>query len=68
MTCRSPYCAGSPAGGNGNDGGQSWNEQLMQRVIRNREEYARRHGYDLINANAHGLVDKVGWRHDDDDG
>ena len=31
----------------------------MQRVIRNREEYAARHGYDLLNANAFGLVDKV---------
>ena len=34
----------------------------MQRVIRNREEYASRHGYDLLNANDFGLVDKVpGW-------
>ena len=28
---------GRPSGGNGNDGGQSWNSRLMQRVIRNRE-------------------------------
>ena len=46
---------GSARGGNGNDGGQSWNDRLMQRVIRNRQEYARRHGYTLINANT--LVD-----------
>lgn len=31
----------------------------MHRVIRNREEYASRHGYDLLNANSFGLVDKV---------
>jgi len=46
---------GSARGGNGNDGGQSWNDQLMRRVIRNRQVYASRHGYTLVNANA--LID-----------
>lgn len=47
---------GSSSGGNGNDGGESWSEPLMLRVIRNRKEYCLRHGYILINANH--LLDK----------
>ena len=47
----------SPTGGNGNDGGQSWSAPLMDRVLENREEYCRRHGYYLVNANH--LVDKT---------
>ena len=47
---------GSAAGGNGNDGGESWSEPLMSRVVRNRKEYCDRHGYHLINANH--LIDR----------
>lgn len=47
----------SPSGGNGNDGGQSWSGRLMDHVLDNREEYCRRHGYSLVNANH--LVDKT---------
>ena len=42
---------GSSSGGNGNDGGESWANPLMDRVVRNRQEYCGRHGYTLINAN-----------------
>ena len=47
---------GSNSGGNGNDGGESWTEPLMMRVLRNRKEYCSRHGYTMVNANH--LVDK----------
>ena len=47
---------GSITGGNGNDGGESWTEPLMMRVLRNRKEYCSRHGYTMVNANH--LVDK----------
>lgn len=48
---------GSPSGGNGNDGGESWSEPLMSRVIVNRKKYCDRHGYYLINANH--LIDRT---------
>lgn len=48
---------GSPSGGNGNDGGESWSEPLMSRVISNRKKYCDRHGYRLINANH--LIDRT---------
>ena len=47
---------GSAAGGNGNDGGESWSEPLMSRVVKNRKDYCDRHGYHLINANH--LIDR----------
>ncbi len=34
----------------------NWNNELMQRVLRNRESYAKRYGYTMINAN--DLIDK----------
>ena len=48
---------GSPSGGNGNDGGESWSEPLMRRVILNRKKYCDKHGYHLINANH--LIDRT---------
>ena len=48
---------GSKSGGNGNDGGESWSDPLMKRVMRNREEYCTKHGYTLINAN--NMLDKT---------
>ena len=42
---------GSISGGNGNDGGESWTEPLMMRVLQNRKEYCSRHGYTMVNAN-----------------
>ena len=48
---------GSPSGGNGNDGGESWSEPLMSRVMLNRKKYCDRHGYHLINANH--LIDRT---------
>lgn len=48
---------GSSSGGNGNDGGESWSEPLMSRVILNRKKYCDRHGYHLINANH--LIDRT---------
>ncbi len=34
----------------------NWNNELMDRVLKNRENYAQRHGYTIINAN--NMIDK----------
>ena len=44
------------------NGNHYWGDDLMKRVIKNRQEYARRHGYSIINAKSE--VDKskpVAW-------